>query len=77
MQLQSVVEEECTGNGTLQCLLDGHTADAAVLTEPHPDHLTIAQVGVLWFHVDLGGVPAHAARKPSRASTRSTPRTRC
>jgi acetylornithine deacetylase len=33
-----------------------------VLTEPHPDHLTIAQVGVLWFHVDLGGVPAHAAR---------------
>ena len=63
VQLQSVVEEECTGNGTLQCLLDGHTADAAVLTEPHPDHLTIAQVGVLWFHVDLGGVPAHAARK--------------
>jgi acetylornithine deacetylase len=61
--LQSVVEEECTGNGTLQCLLDGAHADAAVLTEPHPDHLTIAQVGVLWFHVDIGGVPAHAARK--------------
>lgn len=63
VQLQSVVEEECTGNGTLQCLLAGHTADAAVLTEPHPDHLTIAQVGVLWFHVDLGGIPAHAARR--------------
>jgi acetylornithine deacetylase len=61
--LQSVVEEECTGNGTLQCLLDGYAADAAVLTEPHPDHLTVAQVGVLWFHVDIGGVPAHAARK--------------
>lgn len=63
VQLQSVVEEECTGNGTLQCLLDGHTADAAVLTEPHSDHLTLAQVGVLWFHVEIGGVPAHAARK--------------
>lgn len=62
VQLQSVVEEECTGNGALQCLLDGHTADACVITEPHPDHLTIAQVGVLWFHVDVRGVPAHAAR---------------
>jgi acetylornithine deacetylase len=62
VQLQSVVEEECTGHGTLQCLLDGHVADACVLTEPHPDHLTVAQVGVLWFHVDIEGVPAHAAR---------------
>jgi acetylornithine deacetylase len=64
VHLQSVVEEECTGNGALQCLLAGHGAgaDAAVLTEPHPDHLTIAQVGVLWFHVDVDGIPAHAAR---------------
>jgi acetylornithine deacetylase len=62
LQLQSVVEEECTGNGTLQCLLSGATADACVITEPHPDHLTVAQVGVLWFHVDIGGTPAHAAR---------------
>jgi acetylornithine deacetylase len=62
VQLQSVVEEECTGHGALQCLLDGARADACVITEPHPDHLTVAQVGVLWFHVDVAGVPAHAAR---------------
>lgn len=64
LHLQSVVEEECTGNGTLACLLGGHGdgADAAVLTEPHPDHLTLAQVGVVWFHVDVRGTPAHAAR---------------
>jgi acetylornithine deacetylase len=62
VQLQSVVEEECTGHGALQCLLDGARADACVITEPHPDHLTVAQVGVLWFHVELAGVPAHAAR---------------
>jgi len=61
VQLQSVVEEECTGNGALMTLLAGHTADACVITEPHPDHITIAQVGVLWFHVDVEGVPAHAA----------------
>ena len=62
VQLQSVVEEECTGHGALQCLLDGARADACVITEPHPDHITIAQVGVLWFHVELAGIPAHAAR---------------
>jgi len=62
VQLQSVVEEECTGHGALQCLLDGARADACVIAEPHPDHLTVAQVGVLWFHVDVAGIPAHAAR---------------
>jgi acetylornithine deacetylase len=62
VQLQSVVEEECTGHGALQCLLDGARADACVIAEPHPDHLTVAQVGVLWFHVDIAGTPAHAAR---------------
>jgi acetylornithine deacetylase len=62
VQLQSVVEEECTGHGALQCLLDGARADACVIAEPHPDHVTVAQVGVLWFHVDVSGVPAHAAR---------------
>lgn len=61
VHLQSVVEEECTGNGALQCLIDGMRADACVLAEPHPDHLTIAQVGVLWFHVDVAGEPVHAA----------------
>src|SRR3954451_13939977 len=44
------------------CVLQGPSADACVLTEPHPDHITFAQVGVLWVHVDIRGVPAHAAR---------------
>ena len=65
VHLQSVVEEECTGNGALQCLIDGARADACVLTEPHPDHLTIAQVGVLWFHVEVAGEPVHAAYAPT------------
>jgi acetylornithine deacetylase len=61
LHVQSVVEEECTGNGALQCLLDGVRADGCVIAEPHHDHLTIAQVGVLWFHVEIAGRPAHAA----------------
>ncbi len=57
--VQSVVEEECGGNGALQCILAGHRADAVVITEPFPAAVTVSQVGVLWFHVDIAGIPAH------------------
>jgi acetylornithine deacetylase len=60
VQLQSVVEEECTGNGALTCVLAGHTADAAILTEPTQGAVWTAQVGVLWFAVRALGRPAHA-----------------
>jgi acetylornithine deacetylase len=60
VQLQSVVEEECTGNGALACVLAGHTADAAILTEPTSEAIWNAQVGVLWFQVRVLGKPAHA-----------------
>ncbi len=60
VQLQSVVEEECTGNGALQCAVGGLRADACVVTEPFPASLSISQVGVLWFHVDIAGLSAHA-----------------
>jgi acetylornithine deacetylase len=60
VQLQSVVEEECTGNGALACVLAGHTADAAILTEPTQGAVWTAQVGVLWFQVRVLGAPAHA-----------------
>ena len=32
--IQSVVEEECTGNGALACLQRGYRADAALIPEP-------------------------------------------
>jgi acetylornithine deacetylase len=60
VQLQSVVEEECTGNGALACVLAGQTADAAILTEPTQGAIWNAQVGVLWFKVRALGAPAHA-----------------
>ena len=59
--IESVVEEECSGNGTLQTLLDGYTADAAVIAEPFGAAITTSQVGVLWFTVTITGVPGHAA----------------
>lgn len=61
--LESVVEEECTGNGTLQCILAGYTADAAIVAEPFGNGITTSQVGVLWFDVRVPGVPGHAGEE--------------
>ena len=68
VQLQSVVEEECTGHGALACVLAGHTADAAILTEPTRGAVWTAQVGVLWFQVHVLGAPAHAGEATSGAN---------
>lgn len=57
--LQSVIEEECTGNGALACLHRGYRADAAIIPEPFNHTLMTAQLGVMWFTVDLSGKPAH------------------
>ncbi|MHA1529785.1 MAG: ArgE/DapE family deacylase [Alphaproteobacteria bacterium] len=57
--LQSVTEEECTGNGALSCLVRGYRADAAIITEPTDASLVRANVGVIWFRVRLRGHPVH------------------
>jgi acetylornithine deacetylase len=57
--LQSVVEEECTGNGALACLRRGYRADAALIPEPFDHSILHAQVGVIWLAVDVYGRPAH------------------
>ena len=59
--VQSVVEEECTGNGALACLQRGYRADAVLIPEPFAESLVTAQVGVLWFQVRLKGLPTHVA----------------
>ncbi|WP_431855960.1 M20 family metallopeptidase [Azospirillum sp.] len=57
--LQSVVEEECTGNGALACVARGYRADAAVIPEPFNHTLQVAQVGVVRCEVEVTGRPAH------------------
>ena len=57
--LQAVVEEESTGNGTLMAHLKGYTADAALIPEPMQEQLVRANVGVLWFQVEVKGRPVH------------------
>ncbi|MCK6450701.1 MAG: ArgE/DapE family deacylase [Alphaproteobacteria bacterium] len=66
--VQSVVEEECTGNGALACLQRGYRADAALIPEPLYEELIRAQVGVIWFQVTCRGVPVHVREAGSGAN---------
>ncbi|WP_349829162.1 ArgE/DapE family deacylase [Brevibacterium litoralis] len=59
LTFESVVEEECTGNGSLDAFLRGYTADAVVIPEPEEDMLVRANVGVIWFTVRVSGRPTH------------------
>jgi acetylornithine deacetylase len=56
----SVIEEECTGNGTLAACQAGVLSDAVVLVEPTGLDLLLGGVGVLWAEIILDGVAAHA-----------------
>ncbi|MEV8143734.1 ArgE/DapE family deacylase [Specibacter sp. NPDC078709] len=58
--IQSVPEEESTGNGTLAALQRGYTADAVLISEPTEGKLVRSHVGVIWFSVRLTGRAAHA-----------------
>ena len=64
VHLESVVEEECSGNGTLTTIMAGYTADAALVAEPFGAAITTSQVGVLWFQVLVRGESVHAAEEP-------------
>jgi acetylornithine deacetylase len=65
---QSVVEEECTGNGALACLQRGYRADAALIPEPFDEQLVSSQIGVIWLQVHLRGIPVHVLEAGSGAS---------
>lgn len=69
VHVQSVTEEECTGNGALSCLVRGYRADAAIITEPENDMLVRANVGVLWFRVHVRGLPVHVREASSGANS--------
>ena len=62
---QSVVEEECTGNGALAALLRGYEADAVIIPEPEENMLVRANTGVLWFRVRILGKPSHTREMQS------------
>jgi acetylornithine deacetylase len=65
VQMHSVIEEECTGNGALACMVAMPKADAVIIPEPGPGlpALYSAEVGVVWAWVTVTGRPAHVRDK--------------
>ncbi|MCC8957398.1 ArgE/DapE family deacylase [Bradyrhizobium sp. Pear77] len=61
VHLQTVTEEESTGNGALSTLMRGYRADACLIPEPTGHTLTRAQVGAVWFRLRVRGTPVHVA----------------
>ena len=59
LTIQSVIEEECTGAGSLD-MSRRFRADAALVTEPEGLRFTWAHLGVLWFRVRVTGRAVHA-----------------
>ena len=57
----AVVEEECTGNGTLRSALEnGVVAPEVVLLEPTDLGLLVGGIGVLWIDIDIASSAGHA-----------------
>jgi acetylornithine deacetylase len=63
--VEAVIEEECTGNGALACLLAGFDAQAVLIPEPFGPTLLTDQVGVLWFKIRIKGMPSHVQAAPA------------
>ena len=59
--VETVTEEESTGNGALSTLARGYLADACLIPEPSANTITRGHVGVMWFRVRVQGVPVHVA----------------
>ena len=61
VHVQTVAEEESTGNGALSTLARGYRADAALIPEPTGHAITRAAVGCMWFRLRVAGRPVHVA----------------
>lgn len=66
--VQTVTEEESTGNGALSTLARGYRADAVLIPEPSGNTLTRAAVGALWFRLKVRGAPVHVANSRAGAN---------
>jgi acetylornithine deacetylase len=65
VQMHAVIEEECTGNGALACMVALPRCDAAIIPEPGPGFPAVysGEVGVVWAQVTVTGKPAHVREK--------------
>jgi len=60
--VQTVTEEESTGNGALSTLARGYRADACLIPEPTGGTILRGTVGVMWFRLRIRGRPVHVSQ---------------
>ena len=61
--LHCVVSEEDGGLGAFATMVRGHTAEAAVITEPTGGRLITANAGALTFRIEVDGDAAHGSAR--------------
>ncbi|MBB2169854.1 ArgE/DapE family deacylase [Gluconacetobacter aggeris] len=66
--VQTVTEEECTGNGALSTLARGYRADACLIPEPTGQNILRGTIGVMWFRLVVRGNPVHVHSAGSGAN---------
>lgn len=60
--IESVVDEEGGGNGTMACVERGYKADAAIVGEPTQLHLQTAHMGFLFHEIKVTGRSLHSSQ---------------
>ncbi len=63
---QSVIEEECGGNGALAACLAGPLADGVVIAEPTQGALELVAPGVIWARLTFEAPSGHAQSADER-----------
>ena len=58
---QSVIEEECGGNGALTACLEGPRADGVVVAEPTNGGFDVVAAGVIWARIVFESHSRHAS----------------
>lgn len=61
--VESVVDEEGGGNGTMACILKGYQADGAIITEPTELEIMPAHMGWLFYKIQVTGRALHSSMK--------------
>jgi acetylornithine deacetylase len=68
LAVHCVVSEEDGGLGAFATLARGHTAEAAVITEPTSGAVITANAGALTFRVEISGLAAHGGARQEGVS---------
>ena len=66
--IESVVDEERLGNGSLSCVLRGYKADGGIIPEPTGLNICPAHTGVTGFRINVHGEPAHPSKQAQGVS---------